>query len=214
MYIPSHFSQPDVEEIRALLASQPLATLVSMCSEAGLSAEHVPLLWRDDGSEHGVLVGHVARPNPLWQRAAPELSVLAVFHGPQVYISPNWYASKQETGRVVPTWNYSVVHAHGILRVHHDADWLMTLLSDLTNHFENAMVAPWSVADAPEDYTARLVQAIAGIEIRLTRVEAKWKMSQNQPPANQATVVDGLMGLGTDQALAVASMMNSVRQSD
>ena len=153
-----------------------------------------------------VLRGHVARGNEL--AAMDGAAVLAVFHGPQGYVSPNWYPSKHANGgREVPTWNYAVAHVHGRLRVVHDAGWLRALLDALTNRFEASEPAPWKVADAPADHVEKLLGAIAGIEIAIERIEGKFKLSQNHPDANRAGVVGGLTRRGQGDDLALAALM-------
>lgn len=200
MYRPAPFDEPRTELLQAHIDAYPLATLVTL-SPDGLGADHIPLLLRREGPAHGTLAGHVARANPLWHQAAGS-EVLAVFGGEQAYVSPNWYATKQETGKVVPTWNYATVHAWGPLRAIEDPAWLRRLLADLTARHEQSQPQPWQLDDAPADYTARLLQAIVGIEIPIARIAGKWKLSQNQPAANQAGVVRGLAsGHAGEQAL-------------
>jgi len=139
-----------------------------------------------------VLTGHVAGANPIWNDLASEVEVLAVFQGLNAYISPSWYATKQETGKVVPTWNYAAVHAYGTLCIIDDAVWLRAQLEMLTADHEAGFAEPWAVSDAPADFTEKLIEAVVGIEISITRLEGKWKVSQNQPPRNRAGVVQGL----------------------
>ncbi|MGZ5031013.1 MAG: FMN-binding negative transcriptional regulator [Methylobacter sp.] len=193
MYIPAHFEQPDIGTMHELIRAYPLATLV-MLSSNGLNANHIPLHLSTDASPFGVLTGHVARANPIWRDFVSEVEVLAVFQGPDAYISPSWYATKHETGKVVPTWNYAAVHAYGTLRVIDDAAWVWAQLEALTARasHEAAFERPWALADAPTDFTDKLVGAVVGIEISITRLEGKWKVSQNQPPRNWAGVVQGL----------------------
>ncbi len=206
MYQPSHFEETRTEVLYALLRSHPLATLVTRTAQ-GMEANHIPLLLRTEGVERPALVGHVARANPLWRETDLATPVLVIFQGPQHYISPGWYASKAEHGKVVPTWNYAVVHAKGLLRVHDDANWIRQQMQDLTTQQEAPMPRPWSVEDAPRDYTDRLVSAVVGIEISLDSLVGKWKVSQNQPAANQASVQQGLHGLGTDAAATMAGLV-------
>lgn len=198
MYSPSQFEESRITELRQLVAAHPLATLV-VAGGGGLVADHVPMLWRDDGSALGVLVGHVARANPLWQRAGNE--VLAVFQGPQHYITPSWYATKREHGRVVPTWNYAVAHLHGELVAQDDQTWLRQLLRELTERHEQSRAEPWSIDDAPAEYFDPLLSAIVGIEIPVARIEGKFKLSQNQPAANIDGVVEGLDEAGDADAM-------------
>lgn len=191
MYCPAHFQETRPEALHTLLRRYPLATLVTQ-GAGGLEVNLIPLLWRPGGDANGVLVGHVARANPLWHATDLALPVTAVFHGPQGYISPSWYATKPETGKVVPTWNYAVVQASGALRVHDDTVWVRNLVGDLTREHEAQFAAPWAVADAPEDFIASQLRAIVGIEIVLTALVGKFKLSQNQPPRNRAGVQAGL----------------------
>ena len=194
MYLPKHFEQHDAQQLRELMSAHPLATLVSTGAE-GLSADHVPLEYDPDAGPHGTLLGHVARANPLWQQARG-LPVLAVFSGPQSYITPSWYATKALTHKVVPTWNYSVVHAHGLLEVVDDASWVHGLVSRLTQHHETARAQPWAVSDAPADFVQQLLRAIVGIRIPLTRLVGKWKVSQNRDAADRQGVAHGLSADG------------------
>jgi transcriptional regulator len=183
MYLPRHFAQEDPAQLQALMAAYPLATLVSSGPD-GLTADHLPLEY-DAGTS--TLRGHVARANPLWQHARGQ-AVLAVFGGPQGYVSPSWYASKAEHHQVVPTWNYAVVHAHGPLTAVQDAPWLHALVSRLTAHHESPRPQPWAVTDAPDDYVQQMLRAIVGIEICVERLLGKWKLSQNRSAADRQGV--------------------------
>lgn len=195
MYLPPHFEQPDVKALRALMQAHPLATLVTHGTQ-GLDANPVPMMWVDDGSPQGLLRGHVARANPVWRDTAKGSEVLAIFHGPDAYISPSWYATKRETGRVVPTWNYVVVQARGPLRVIDDASWLRELVTALTGVHERVRPQPWAVDDAPADYIDAMLKAIVGIEIAPTSLQGKWKVSQNQPERNRQGAAQGVAGEG------------------
>ncbi|OHX37042.1 transcriptional regulator [Methylomonas sp. LWB] len=191
MYIPKHFDEPRTEVMQALMRDYPLATLVTLAAD-GLNANHIPLQLTDDGSAYGKLSGHIARSNPLWTDFDQQTEVLAVFQSENSYISPSWYASKPQTGKVVPTWNYATVHAYGKLRIIDDPAWIRRQLEDMTAAFEAGFPEPWSVADAPADFTERLITQIVGIEISVTRLQGKWKISQNQPPENQSSVITAL----------------------
>lgn len=208
MYQPSHFEESRPEVLHALLRSHPLATLVTLTAQ-GLEANHIPLVLRTQGVDRPRLVGHVARANPLWRETDLATPVLAIFQGPQHYISPGWYASKAEHGKVVPTWNYAVVHAKGRLQVHDDAAWIRTQMEELTGQQEARMARPWAVDDAPRDYIDRMVSAVVGIEIPIDSLVGKWKVSQNQPAANQVTVQQGLQGLGTETGAAMAGLVDA-----
>ena len=150
MYVPRHFEESRIEVLHELMRARPLATLVTM-SAAGINANHVPLHLSPDSGRFGCLRRHVARANPVWQDLVAEVEALAIFHGPQGYISPSWYPSKKQHGQVVPTWNYAVVHAYGTLRVIEDPAWLRSQLEALTARHEAASAEPWAVADAPQD---------------------------------------------------------------
>ncbi len=206
MYQPSHFEETRAEVLHALVRSHPLATLVTLTAQ-GLEANHVPLLLRTAGVDRPTLVGHVARANPLWRETDLAMPVLVIFQGPQHYISPGWYASKAEHGKVVPTWNYAVVHAKGLLQVHDDAAWIRAQMVELTGQQEAGMARPWAVDDAPREYTDRMVSAVVGIEIPIATLVGKWKVSQNQPAANQGTVQQGLQGLGSEAGAAMAGLV-------
>ncbi|MGB7193698.1 MAG: FMN-binding negative transcriptional regulator [Collimonas pratensis] len=208
MYIPKHFDEPRIEVLHELIRARPLSTLVTLSSE-GLNANHVPMLLSAEDGPFGTLHGHVARANPVWQDFRKEVEVLAIFHGPEAYITPSWYATKTETGKVVPTWNYAVAHAYGTLRIIDDASWLPAHLAALTAHNEAAFEAPWQLSDAPQEYTEKLMGAIVGIEIVITRLSGKWKVSQNQPAQNQATVITGLRRQGDDESLAMAALVEA-----
>lgn len=198
MYLPKHFEQTDPQALQALMRGHPLATLVSIGDE-GLTADHVPLEY-DEASN--TLRGHVARANPLWRHAAGQ-PVLAVFCGPQAYISPSLYPGKAEHHKVVPTWNYAVVHAHGSLQAVEQAPWLHALVSRLTGHHEAPRAQPWAVSDAPDDYVQQMLRAIVGIEIPVSKLVGKWKVSQNRPEPDRLGVVAGL----TETAPAMAALV-------
>lgn len=207
MYQPSHFveSRPDV--MHALMRAHPFATLVVMTAN-GLDANHIPLLIYPQENR---LRGHIARANAMWRERDPAVEALAIFQGPQHYITPGWYPSKAEHHKVVPTWNYAVVHARGTLSVIDDAAWLINHVSEMTAHNEASRKAPWKVSDAPADFIAQTAKAIVGIEIALTSLTGKWKVSQNRPAEDQAGVVAGLKTVGTDEALAMARLVEGNR---
>lgn len=207
MYLPSHFAEARPEQLHALMRQHPLATLVWLDQDAPV-ADHIPLEFVPDpaGSGAGTLQGHVARANPLWQRARRDQPLLAVFQGPQAYVSPSWYPSKAVHGKVVPTWNYAVVHARCDLVVHDDAGWVRGLVERLTRSHEAQREHPWQVADAPADYLAATLRAIVGIELRIQSLTGKWKLSQNRDAADRQGVVQGLAGAG-DTAQAMAALV-------
>lgn len=203
MHIPPKFKEDRPEVLQELIKNYPLATLVTF-SDDGIEANHVPLIWQADGSIHGMLVGHVARNNPFWQNIDTSVEALAIFHGPEHYISANWYESKQRNGKVVPTWNYMVVHAYGKLEVIDEMAWLKEQASDLSDKQEQAEAHPWHLDDAPSDYTQKLIKEIVGIKIPISRLLGKYKLSQNQPRPNQMSVLSALKALGSDDALLMA----------
>ena len=184
MYTPPLFREDRPEVMEALLREFPLATLVVMLGD-GMEATHVPLLLRD-----GVLVGHVARGNPL--AGADGMAAVAIFQGPQHYVSPGFYATKADDPRVVPTWNYIAVHAHGTLRTFTDAGRLRAVVADLTAHFEAQRAEPWHIDDAPGEYIDKMLGGITGIEIPIARWEGKWKVSQNRILADRESVAEAL----------------------
>ena len=210
MYLPKHFEQNDPAALQALMRQYPLAALVSV-GDDGPTADHIPLEFDASAGAQGCLRGHVARANPLWRLAAGK-SVLAVFNGPQVYISPSHYPSKAQTHKVVPTWNYAVVHVHGPLRVVEEAPWLHSLVSRLTDHHEAPREEPWAVTDAPDDYVQQMLRAIVGIEIPVERLLGKWKLSQNRSADDLQGVIDGL-AQGGGAGLATAAWMRQARDT-
>ena len=206
MYQPAHFEEKRSDVLHALVAQHPLCTLVTLNDE-GLVADQIPMLLRAGQGPMGTLVGHVARANPLWRATRLELPVLAIFQGPQHYISPSSYPSKLEHGKVVPTWNYVVVQAKGLLRIHDDAAWLRALVSQLTDQQESGAAKPWAVDDAPADYIDSMLKAIVGISLEVTQWSGKWKVSQNQSAVNRAGVVAALSQSPHKQAQAMAALV-------
>lgn len=203
MYLPKHFEQHDRVQLTALMRERPLATLITTTPD-GPSADLIPLEFIEGEGAHGTLRGHVARANPLWQRAGT--TALAVFTGPEAYISPGWYASKKEHGKVVPTWNYTMVQARGVLRAVDDAPWLHALVQRLTNHHEAKQAQPWQVGDAPDDYVQQMLRAIVGIEIPLASLVGKWKVSQNRSAADRAGTAHGLAAAQADEMAALVQL--------
>lgn len=207
MYCPTHFEEQRPEVLQQLIASHPLSTIVRLGPE-GLVADHVPLLHvpAEDASGHGHLIGHVARANPLWQ-VPPDESLLLVFQGSQTYISPNWYATKAEGGKVVPTWNYAVAHVHATLAPMQEPEAILNILTQLTNRHEAAQPHPWQVSDAPAEFTHKLLGQIVGIRLDITRMQGKWKVSQNQPAANRASVVTSLSTSDRQESHAMSDLV-------
>ena len=191
MYIPPYFKEARIEVLHGLIRAQKLAAVVTS-GPKGMIASHIPLVLDPNPAPFGTLRGHLARANPQWRDFSPDIPALVIFSGPQSYISPSWYASKQEHGRVVPTWNYAVVHAYGHLALFEDKERLRRNVEDLTRMNEASFPEPWQVDDAPAEYVDGLLAAIIGIEIPIDRLEGKWKMSQNRPAADRTGVVEGL----------------------
>lgn len=204
MYVPSHFKEGDIGKLQQYIRDYGFGLLV-VADDDGIEANHVPFyLSSEQDSALGQLQCHLARSNPVWQRLHDGARVLAIFQGPDAYVSPSWYETKAETGRVVPTWNYLAVHAEGSARIIEDSTWLKHHLHRLTDQHEASMSNPWSVDDAPTDFTERLVKAIVGVEIKIETLTGKLKASQNQPEKNRVGVKVGLeTGEGThDRAMA------------
>ena len=211
MYQPPHgkFAVDDPAALLAGLSAVGPATLVTS-SPDGFRSTILPMLWEPDAGDHGTLFGHVARPNPQWQTADAAPAV-AIFHGPDAYVSPAWYEEKRRSGRVVPTWNYVVVVAHGTLHVHDDADWLQAHVRRLVDRHEAGRPDPWSVDDAPDGYIAGQAKGIVGLELRIERLDAKVKLSQNRSEGDIDAVIDALTA-GEPRERAVAEAMRRDRR--
>jgi transcriptional regulator len=196
MYNPPHFREERPDRLHRAIREIAFATLVAQ-GRNGIVANHLPLLL---DAERGVLRGHVARANPLWQEARGDCEALAIFLGPDAYITPSWYATKAETGKVVPTWNYLTVHARGPLEFFDDAARLRALVSDLTDRHEGARPRSWAIGDAPAGYIDTMLRAIVGVELSIASLEGKWKMSQNRDEADREGVRAGLAAERPDMA--------------
>ncbi len=208
MYLPKPFEPPDTDTLHQFVRVHPFGVLVTMTSN-GLDGNHLPFVLDLEPSPYGTLRGHVARANPIWRECQAGADALVIFQGADSFISPSWYPTKQETGAVVPTWNYIVVHAHGRVRVVDDADWLRAHVEALTDRQEAGREAPWAVSDAPVDYIQKMVGAIVGIEIPISRLVGKWKLSQNRSERDREGVVDGLLREGTETAARMASLVRN-----
>jgi transcriptional regulator len=208
MYLPKHFEETRPEVLHELVRTHPLGLLITLASH-GLEANPIPMaLDADPAGGPGILRGHVARANPVWRETRADVEALAVFQGAQAYISPSFYPSKAESGKVVPTWNYVTVQARGHFRAIDDAEWLHAFVSRLTDRHEAPRAAPWAVADAPDDYVATMLRAIVGFEITLTSLTGKWKVSQNRSAVDRQGVVRGLgASAGDAQATAMAALV-------
>jgi len=190
MYQPPAFREDRLNIQHDLIRAHPLGLLIT-AGPAGLLANPFPFLVDTDRGEKGTLRLHIARANPQWKELEAVAECLVVFQGPQDYVTPSWYATKRETGKVVPTWNYATVHAWGRPRIMHDDAWLRRQLDDLTLSREGRRTQPWKVDDAPADFVAMQMRAIVGVEIPIGRIEGKWKMSQNRPLADREGVIAG-----------------------
>ena len=205
MYVPNANREDRLEILHKLMEDQPFASLITVGS-AGLFASHIPMVMEKNGAK-GFLRGHLSRANTQWRDYSPSVEALAIFSGPQHYITPSWYPEKQETGRVVPTWNYVVVHAYGYLKVVEDGEWLMAHLRQLTNIHEAGSPLPWRVRDAPADYVASQLKGIVGLEMAIERIEGKWKVSQNRSERDREGVAKGLAELNTTESLAMKALV-------
>ena len=207
MYLPSAFRQDDLAELHAQLQASPLALLTS-AGAAGVQASHLPLLLAPDEGEFGTLYGHFARANPHWRDLQGGAEALAVFSGPDAYISPGWYPSKAEHGKVVPTWNYIAVHAWGQAEVFDEPERLLELVSRLSDRHEQGRAQPWAVSDAPREYIDAMLRAIVGFALPIRRLEGKWKLSQNRSASDQAGVRTGLATSNNPRDHELAAQMN------
>ena len=195
MYLPAHFREDRLEVLHDFIRRQSFATLVTLGAD-GLIANHIPLVIHPEPAPLGTLRGHVSKANLQWRDSLPDVDALAIFQGPSAYISPSWYPTKNETGRVVPTYNYVVVHAHGPLETYTDPARLEQHLRTLTDHHEAAFPIPWKIENAPADYFQALLKSIVGIEIPIQRLEGKWKVNQNRTPAERTGAIAGLRAMG------------------
>jgi transcriptional regulator len=209
MYTPKAFEVTDLALLHAAMKQSELATLVTTTTQ-GLVATHLPLLLDETKGEYGTLTGHVSRANLQWRETNPETEALIIFLGPDAYISPNWYPAKQETGRVVPTWNYAAIHAYGQLTFYEDPEWLRTMVTDLTKRHEASFPAPWQVTDAPAVYIDSQLKAIVGFEFRILRLEGKQKFNQNRSQEDRLGVIEGLRELGDERKTEVAELMEEI----
>jgi len=199
MYVPPAFREDRPEVLHAAMRAVRLPVLVGAGPD-GLIASHVPMLLDDTLGPLGTLIGHVASVNPHIHATGPGL---AIFQGPEAYITPSWYATKRETEKVVPTWNYVAVHAAGTIEWFTDPDRLLAVVTRLTERFEDERKTPWAVSDAPADFVAGMLKGIVGFALTITKLDGKWKMSQNRPPADRAGVIAGLAEDGRDDVAAL-----------
>ena len=236
MYLPEHFKVDDVSRMHALMRERPFATLISSGS-LGLFATHLPVVLKTEGPPGSAGLGaiecHLARANPHWRDLAQTgtgtgagtgqtavAEALMIFHGPEGYITPNWYASKPETEKVVPTWNYAAVHAYGRPAIMDGADWMRRHVAELTDQRERRSAdqqpgsKPWALSDAPEDYVQAMMRGIVGFRFEITRLEGKWKMSQNRETRDRSGVVAGLSARGHGDDAAIAALVSGAVPQD
>jgi len=207
VYLPPHFTAPDAGQVAAFVDSVAAADLVTFDGTKPV-ASLIPIIWDRDSGEHGRLLGHLAVANPQWRSVSAGTTALAIVHGPQAYVSPSWYPSTARHGRTVPTWNYVTVHFTGPLTVHQDPEWLRDVVTRLTQLHEKPRPAPWAVTDAPPDYINGQLRGIVGVELTITTVAAKHKLSQNRSAEDQAAVAEALRGEPGPGPAALASLMD------
>lgn len=206
MYTPQAFGETRLPVLHELMKSRSFCSLVTM-SSSGLFASHLPMVLHENGSSLGILQGHLSRANKQWSDFDSRVPALAIFSGAQHYISPAWYPEKKEHGKVVPTWNYAVVHAYGKLRIIEDSEWLMAHLQELTEKHEKAMPIPWNISDAPEDFIQSMSKGIVGLEFTISKLEGKWKLSQNRSENARQGVRKGLEDLNDLESIAMKNLM-------
>jgi transcriptional regulator len=213
MYIPRQHEETDLAVLHDLIRSHPLGTW-AMQGDREIIVNHLPFVLDDSRGPHGTLQCHVARANSAWQKLCEAAASAVSFQGPECYISPSWYPSKHAHGKAVPTWNYAVVHAHGIPVVIEDKAWLLDHLNRLTDRHESGQALPWKVADAPLEFIDRMMGHIVGIEIPIARIIGKWKINQNRSQADRLGVVAGLQAKGDERSLEMADLVARVTGSD
>ena len=202
MFLPDQFRVEDIAEMHALVRARPFAALVST-TQAGLYGTHLPTVLKDEGT-FGTIECHLSRANPHWKDLAEGGEAMMIFQGPDGYITPNWYATKAATGKAVPTWNYAIVHAYGRPAVMKEKDWLLRHVTQLSDQQERSEAHPWKVSDAPASYVDVMLRGIVGFRFEITRLEGKWKMSQNREPQDRVRVIEGLKARATGDDLAIA----------
>ena len=210
MYIPSHFEETRVEELHRIIDEYPLGVLVTN-GPNGLDANHLPFEFEPGSGHHGELLAHVARANPIWKESKDGDQVLVIFHGGEAYISPNWYPSKHESHRQVPTWNYQVVHVHGNIRIRQDREFLIDIVARLTHKYEARAgeAKPWKMSDASKDYIDAMLQAIIGVQIQINRIVGKSKLSQNRETRDRISAANELQKRGEQQISAAMQKLIS-----
>lgn len=207
----SPFSQNNTEELFRLISEHPLATLVTTQNELGLQADHIPLMLKNNNQESCILQGHIAVSNPLWKKVKNNSDVLCVFQGGNTYISPSYYPSKKKHGKVVPTWNYMVVHAKGAINFIQDNEWKLDFLKALTHQHEQSASKPWTLDDAPEEYITAQLSGFVGFEINVQSLTGKWKLSQNKQKSDKEGVIKALFDSGDANKVNIAERMQNLK---
>lgn len=206
MHIPSKFKEANLDILHKFIQEYPLGTLIVSAKNA-LDADHIPFYLQKREHEPVILQSHIAKANPLWKRVADGQEVLLIFHGPNAYISPNYYPSKKETGQAVPTWNYSVVHVRGRVFFKHENDWILQFLNDISDFQELSQNTPWSVSDAPAEFTENMINAVVGLEVVIDDMVGNFKLSQNKTASDYSGVVNGLADSEHSSNILVAKQM-------
>jgi transcriptional regulator len=206
MFLPDQFRVEDVAEMHALMRARPFAALVS-ATQAGLYGTHLPTVLKEEGA-FGTIECHLSRANPHWKDLAEGSEAMMIFQGPDGYITPNWYATKAATGKAVPTWNYAIVHAYGRPEVMEEKEWLLRHVTQLSDQQERSEAHPWKVSDAPASYVGVVLRGIVGFRVEITRLEGKWKMSQNRETQDRIAVIDGLKSRAAGDDLEIAEAVS------
>jgi transcriptional regulator len=208
MYNPPHFKNDDVAALHGAIRTYAFGSLVTVGAD-GIEVSHVPMLIDPEPAPYGTLIGHLSKANAQWRTARPDVPALAMFLGPDAYVTPAWYATKRENGKVVPTWNYVAIHARGVLRFFHEPDRLLGVVTRLTETHEAGRSDPWKVTDAPAEYVEGMLKGIVGFELSIAKLEGKWKMSQNRPAEDRAGVVEGLRAEGEAEVADIVAAVNA-----
>lgn len=210
VYVPRSFAETRSEVLVEFMRAFPFGTLTTV-TPAGIEANHIPFVYKPDPPPTGTLQGHLARANSQWKTLDPDVEALVIFQGPDAYITPSWYATKRETGKAVPTWNYVVAHVYGTLRVIHDHDWLLRHVEELTEQHEQGRPDAWHVSDAPAEYTTAMLKAIVGVELQISRIVGKWKLGQNRSIEDQEGMVAGLRADGEERSNALLPFLSDAQ---
>jgi transcriptional regulator len=206
MYLPKIHEETRLDVLHNLIRTHSLGTWVT-AGEMELTVNHIPFLVDSSRGELGTIIGHVARANTIWRTSRSVQPDIIVFRGPQTYVTPSWYPSKHQHGKAVPTWNYAVVTVHGKPEFIEDRKWLYDHLEQLTETHESSQAVPWRIADAPQEFTEKLVSAIVGVRIPIQRIAGKWKTNQNRPQPDKMGVIAGLLSIGDENSVAMASLV-------